>query len=157
MQTLRLSKNFTLKELTVSATGARKGISNEPNSVIVKHLQRLVDELLQPVRDLLRQPIVVYSGYRSVAVNNAVGGSKTSAHMQGFAVDFACPGYGSPREVAAFLAKELKALNIKFDQIILEFDQWVHIGLCTQTGEQRGEVLTAKKVKGQTIYKKGIV
>lgn len=154
---MNLSKNFTLAELTVSMTGARLGLSNVPDSLAIKHLQRLTDELLQPIRDLINLPIVVHSGYRCLAVNNAVGGSKTSAHMQGYAADITVPAFGNARELANYLVKTLPAHGIKFDQIILEFDSWVHVGLCTQIGSQRGEVLTAKKVSGKTQYFKGIV
>lgn len=154
---MRLSKNFSLDELLVSQTAARHGVVNKPDTYAIQNLQRLVDKLLQPMRDLIAVPVLVSSGYRSLAVNNLVGGSKTSAHMHGFAADFIAPSFGTPREIATFLAKELPARGIRFDQIILEFDQWVHIGLCTQIGSQRGEVLTAKKVNGETQYFKGIV
>lgn len=154
---MNLSKNFTLAELTVSMTGARQGLSNVPDTVAIKHLQRLTTELLQPIRDLINLPIVVHSGYRSLAVNNAVGGSRTSAHMQGYAADITVPALGSARELANYLVKTLPAHGIKFDQIILEFGEWVHVGLCNQLGAQRGQILTAKKVAGKTEYFKGIV
>ena len=154
---MKLSKNFTLAELTLSATGERLGLANIPDAIITKHLQRLTDELLQPMGELLAVPVLVMSGYRCLAVNKAVGGSKTSAHMHGYAADFTAPKLGTPYEVALFLSKELPKRGIKFDQIICEFNSWVHIGLCTQTGVQRGELLTAKKVNGKTKYLKGIV
>ncbi len=78
-----------------------------------------------------------------------MGGSKTSAHRTGHAVDFICPSFGTPAQVAAFLAKNLK----DFDQIIEEFDQWVHIGFGPG---KRKQLLTARKVGGRTKYSPGI-
>lgn len=77
--------------------------------------------------------------------------------MQGYAADLIAPKFGTPYELALFLSKELPRRGIKFDQIISEFGDWVHVGLCTQAGEQRGELLTAKKVNDKTVYKKGIL
>ena len=105
---------------------------------------------MEHVRTLLGdRPISVLSGYRSPEVNKAVGGSPTSAHRTGHAVDFICPSFGTPAQVAAFLAKNLK----DFDQIIEEFDQWVHIGFGPG---KRKQLLTARKVGGRTKYLPGI-
>lgn len=145
----RLSDHFTLAELTVSAAAARKGLDNTPPPEIVDQLILTADRM-EKVRALLGgHPIRVTSGYRSPAVNKAVGGSATSAHRTGHAVDFTCPGFGTPAQVAAHLAKHLKG----FDQIIEEFGQWVHVGFGPG---QRGELLTARKVGGRTKYTQGI-
>lgn len=145
----RLSDHFTLAELTVSAAAARKGLDNTPPPEIVDQLILTADRM-EKVRELLGgHPIRVTSGYRSPAVNRAVGGSATSAHRTGHAVDFTCPGFGTPAQVAAHLAKHLTG----FDQIIEEFGQWVHVGFGPG---QRGEKLTARKVGGKTKYTPGI-
>lgn len=160
----RLSKNFTLAELLHSQTAARLGVDNSPTTSQRENLQQLVTELLQPVRDLLACPLLVSSGYRSLALNQAVKGSTTSAHSLGFAADFTAPSYGNPYQVAHFLAHQLPKHGIKFDQLILEFydhktgQGWVHIALFNRRQEQRGELLTAKRLKsGKTEYLKGIV
>lgn len=144
-----LTEHFTLAELTISATATRKGIRNTPTAaalvVLIKTAQRM-----EEVRRLLgNHPISITSGYRSLAVNTLVGGSKTSAHMTGHAVDFTCPGFGTPAKVAAHLERHLRG----FDQIIEEFGQWVHIGFGPG---QRGQLLTARKVRGRTVMTAGI-
>lgn len=141
----RLSPHFTLAELTVSATAARKGLSNVPPPAVLDQLT-VTARRMEVVRKLLGdRPITVLSGYRSPAVNRAVGGSLNSAHMTGHAVDFICPGYGSAAQIARFLAKELK----NFDQVIDEFDQWVHIGWGPGAREQ---YLQARRKAGRTAY-----
>ncbi|WP_298161150.1 D-Ala-D-Ala carboxypeptidase family metallohydrolase [Brevundimonas sp.] len=148
--TRRLSDHFTLAEMTASNTAARKGLSNVPPPEIVDQLI-LTANRMEKVRDLLGgKPIRVLSGYRSDAVNRAVGGSRTSAHRTGHAVDFVCPEFGTVAEVAAHLAQHLTG----YDQIIEEFGQWIHVGFGPGT---RGQKLTARKVGGRTRYTKGIV
>ncbi len=141
----RLSQNFSLAEMTHSATAARRGLSNAPTDYALGAL-RITAERMETVRTLLGdKPISVLSGYRSPEVNKAVRGSKNSAHMSGLAVDFICPGFGSPREIVEHLAAHMG----EFDQIIEEFGEWVHIGF--GPGKRR-QVLTARKVDGKTTY-----
>ncbi|MFC5346254.1 D-Ala-D-Ala carboxypeptidase family metallohydrolase [Brevundimonas staleyi] len=145
----RLSDHFTLAEMTVSAAAARKGLDNTPPPQIVDQLILTADRM-EKVRELLGgHPIRITSGYRSPAVNKAVGGSATSAHRTGHAVDFTCPGFGTPAQVAAHLAKHL----IGYDQLIEEFGEWVHVGFGPG---QRMQKLTARKVAGKTKYTQGI-
>lgn len=147
--TRRLSAHFTLAEMTASNTAARKGIPNVAPPAIEDVLTLTADRM-EKVRALLGdKPIRVLSGYRSPAVNKAVGGSRTSAHMTGHAVDFVCPDFGTPAQVAAHLAKHLTA----YDQIIEEFGEWVHIGFGPG---RRMQKLTARKVGGRTKYTAGI-
>ncbi len=146
---MRLSDHFSLAELTVSATAARRGISNVPPPLVIDTLILTADRM-EKVRALLDdKPIIVLSGYRSPAVNAAVDGSKSSAHMTGHAVDFICPRFGTPAQVAAHLAKHLTG----FDQLIEEFGEWVHVGFGPG---KRGQKLTARKVNGRTVYSSGI-
>lgn len=147
--TTKLSAHFALEELTVSAAGARLGLKNIPAGANLAALTATAARM-ETVRTLLgNRPIIVLSGFRSAAVNKAVGGSKTSAHMTGHAVDFICPGFGTPAQVASHLAKNLTG----FDQIIEEFGQWVHVGFGPG---RRAQLLTARKVSGKTIYSPGI-
>lgn len=147
----RLSPHFTLAELTVSAAAARLSLDNSPTPAVLAVLRQTAQDM-ERVRSLLgNRPILVTSGYRSDAVNRAVGGSATSAHRTGHAVDFTCPSFGSAQKVAHFLAQNLP--RDSYDQIIDEFGSWVHIGFGPG---KRGQTLTARKVAGRTVYTPGI-
>ena len=156
-----ITPNFYLSELTRSNTAARFGIRNTPSETHLKNLTDSAKNLWQPVRDMLGVPVLVSSGYRSPALNAKIGGARNSAHSHGFAIDFSAPAFGDSRKIAEFLVKELRARGIKFDQLILEFPgtpgSWIHLGYKRPgTGEQRNQVLTAKKVKGKTVYLSGL-
>lgn len=137
---MKLSRYFTLEEFTDSQEAARRGISNAPDAAIAANLERLA-LAMDRVRELLGHPVFVSSGYRSPPLNKAIGGSKTSSHMQGLACDFACPGFGNPLEVAQAIAKS----GIEFDQLIHEYGRWVHFGLAQNNAPVRGELLTATR------------
>jgi zinc D-Ala-D-Ala carboxypeptidase len=135
-----LTEHFTLEEFTDSQTAARKGIPNVPpvGSPERANLMRTA-ETMELVRMMLGdKPVLVSSGYRSPAVNAAVGGSKSSAHMSGLAVDFSCPGFGTPKAICKKLEPRMRELGI--DQLIHEFDSWVHLGLTG--GAPRHQALT---------------
>lgn len=134
----QLSRYFTLAEMTASQAAARRGLSNQPHPKALENLKRLT-ALLDQIREELGHPIIVSSGYRSPEVNVAVGGSKTSAHCQGLAVDFTCPGVGSPLEVA----RRIAAMGLEVDQVIHEYGAWVHLGLAD--GRARKQLLTIDK------------
>jgi zinc D-Ala-D-Ala carboxypeptidase len=136
----QLTEHFALSEFTDSQTAARKGVANVPpaNSRERKNLIRTA-EVMEKVRTLLGdKPILISSGYRSPQVNAAVGGSKSSAHMSGLAVDFSCPGFGAPRAICKALEPHMRELGI--DQLIHEYDTWVHLGL--RDGDPRHQALT---------------
>jgi hypothetical protein len=125
----QLTQNFSLEEMTDSQTAARNGIKNVPSasSHERKNLQRTA-ETMEVVRMILGdKPILISSGYRSPQVNAAVGGSKNSAHMSGLAVDFSCPGFGTPLAICKKLEPHLHDLGV--DQLIHEYDTWCHLGL----------------------------
>jgi len=147
---MRLSKNFVLSELTRSNTARRLGISNEPNKNHLSNMQMVVTNLLQPMRDALG-PIRVTSGYRSKALNRAIGGSSKSQHCKGQACDlqFWKDGQMCNKEIYDWVLKS----GIEFDQMINEFDYaWIHISL--KEKDNRKEVLEAYKDKdGDTSYK----
>ena len=133
----QLSHYFTLSEMTISETAARRGIGNKPYPKALESLKRLC-AFLDQIREHLGHPIIVTSGYRSPEVNVAVGGSKTSAHCKGMAVDFTCPAFGSPLEVA----RAISAMGIEYDQLIHEYGTWVHLGLADKP---RRQMLTITK------------
>ncbi len=119
-EVLMLSEHFSLPELTFTQ---QRGLDNTPTPEVVTALRETA-AILEQVRAFLGgKPITVTSGYRSLAVNSAVGGVSNSAHVLGRAADFICPSFGTPLEVCRAIAGS----NIAFDQLIHEFGAWVHI------------------------------
>lgn len=149
---MSLSPNFTLNELQVSQTAARRGLSNVAPPWAVPELQRLAQTVLQPLRDHLGRPVVVSSGWRSPAVNAAVGGAVNSDHMQGRAADITVPGM-TPLEVA----QAIRGLNLPFSQLIHEFRAWVHVSIPPVGQAPKRELLTAIRGPGGTVYERGLV
>ncbi len=119
---MKLSKYFTLEELTFSQTASRHNISNIPTGDTLKTLTRTAEKL-DLVREYFGCPITVNSGFRCLNLNRKIGSKDTSQHVLGQAVDFIIPRAGTPKS----LVKAIKDSNIEFDQIIQEFDSWVHI------------------------------
>lgn len=118
----QLTEHFTLAELTATSHGA-----NPTTPEVEANLRRLA-EVMERVRVLLdNHPITITSGYRSPPVNAAVGGASNSAHLTGLACDFVCPGFGTPLDICRRLEPHMKDLGI--DQLIWEFERWVHLGL----------------------------
>ena len=149
---MQLSNNFSLAELTHSDVAVRKSLDNEPSQAVVDNLAALCEQLLQPLRDLLGEPVIVTSGYRSQAVNDAVGGSIESYHMDGLAADIVVPGIP-----AAQVAEIASNGCIGYDKIILEFNRWVHIQLPRREQLARHQTWTARKVEGRTAYSPGLI
>ncbi|MDP1738926.1 MAG: D-Ala-D-Ala carboxypeptidase family metallohydrolase [Caulobacter sp.] len=129
-----LSAHFTLEEMTHSNTAARRGLDNTPTGEALANL-RVTASRMEAVREVLGgRVITVNSGYRAPAVNAAVGGSATSGHMDGWAVDFNCWSFGDPLAVC----RAIVAGGIKFDQLLQE-GTWVHISFDPR---MRGQVKT---------------
>lgn len=145
---MRLSKNFSLEEFAYSQTAARMGRPVVIPDAIVPAIRSLVVEVLQPLRSDVRRSIWVMSGYRPAWLNKAVGGSSRSQHMTGEAADIQVSGL-SPIQVC----RRIIALELPFDQLILEFNQWTHV---SHSPRNRRQVLTAKKVAGKTVYLNGL-
>ena len=147
---MRLSKNFTLKEVTRSNTARRLGIDNTPKNHHLKSMQRLITNLIQPMRDALG-PIRITSGYRSPELNRAIGGSKKSQHSKAEAVDIQFWSEGQMKNQLIY--DWVLNSGIEFDQMINEFDYaWIHISL--KEKNNRKEVLEAyKDEEGDTAYK----
>ena len=120
---IQLSEHFSLDELIYSDVAARHVIDNKPNGDAVVNLTRL-DKLLEQVRSLFNKPIRINSAYRSPEVNNLVGSKPSSQHCFGCAADIRIDGY-SPDEIVKVIQKS----DIKYDQLIREFDSWVHISI----------------------------
>jgi hypothetical protein len=143
-----LSPHFTLEELTSSQAAVRLSLSNAPTMEALQNLPKLA-LLLEAVRTHLAVPVIVSSGFRSKAVNDAVGGAPSSQHLTGQAADFIAPGFGSPVTVCSHLMDQP---SVDYDQLICE-GTWVHISWAPKP---RRQVLTARFVGGRAHYTPGL-
>ena len=145
----RLSKNFTLRELTKSDTAARLGIDNTPTEEHLDNLKTLVTRVLQPTREAIG-PIKVTSGYRGPKLNTKIGGSRTSDHMHGRAADIET--FPDSESKMRALGKFIQD-NLEFKQLIWEFGgAWIHVSY--QEGRNRKQVIEAyRDENGKTKYR----
>jgi len=151
---MKISKHISLKEATHSATAKRNGIDNSPTEAHLCNMQDVAHKLFEPVREHFNVPIAITSFYRSNALNEAIGGSKTSQHSTGEAIDIDADVYGRVTNGQLF---DYIRSNISFDQLIYEFGDdsnpdWVHFSYNT-TGKNRNQVLRAYRMGGKTVYK----
>ena len=137
-----------MEEFTVSQTAERFGIDMRPSEIIVDNIRNLVKACLQPLRDEAG-PIYVSSGFRPLELNTRIGGSKTSAHVKGNAVDFSVTNM-TPYDVCELII----AMELPFDQVIHEFGRWTHMGVADVL---RGQKLTAYRKDGKVRYTHGII
>lgn len=135
---MQFTKNFTLKELTVTT----KPVPNVPSPAEVERLRLLAVHILQPLRDAVGRPVIVTSAFRSPRVNSLVGGSRTSQHLRGEAADIKIEGM-SPLAVAKLIAE----LGLPFDQLIRE-PTWVHVSYGPR---HRREKLTIRAIGTRAI------
>ena len=143
---MKLTKNFSLQELTASGTAARLGIDNTPNDTQLQNLRRLA-ELLQQVRDHFNAPVFINSGFRCKALNDAVGSKDTSQHLLGCAADIRISNISPHQGVQA-----IQKSGILFDQIICEYDSWIHISVSNHPSDPpRQNALTIDK-KGVRVF-----
>lgn len=129
-------KYFTIEELTNSATARARKIDNTPTSEIIRNLEALTDKILDPLREEYGKPIGVNSGYRSQALNKAVGGATTSDHLTGRAADI----HGTPntKEENKKLFELIKKLDLPYRQLINENGfSWVHVSYNPGVKEHR--------------------
>ena len=149
---MQLSKHLALAEVMRSETAKRKGISNMPTPEHIENFKKLAENVFEPIREHFGVPIHLSSGYRSAALNKAVGGASSSQHCKGEAVDIDMDGTTvSNKEIFDFV----KA-NVNFDQLIWEFGtdakpDWVHVSY-NSDGAQRKQILKAVKSGGTTKY-----
>lgn len=140
---------FNRETLCHSDTAQKACLPNECPEEFLDNLSRL-SHLLAAIKTLLNnKPIKINSGFRCVELNRLVGGVENSQHCLGLAADIVCPSFGSARELAQKIAKS----TLEFDQLILEFDRWVHISIHPRDELPRKEILTLSKEWG---YQEGI-
>lgn len=146
---MNLTENFSLRELTYSQTAIKNGIPNIPKDPqVVENLKTLCEKVLEPLRDGMKCPIKISSGYRSPELNKLIGGVKASQHNVGEAVDIDLDAKNA--ELFSYIVN-----NLDFDQIIWEFGDdtnpdWVHVSY-KSTGNRK-QLLKAVKANGSTQY-----
>jgi zinc D-Ala-D-Ala carboxypeptidase len=150
---MKLTQNFSLKEMTFSDTAIRKGLDNTPNMEQVVNLTVLCCNILQPIREHFGKVVRINSGYRSVAVCEAVGSSGKSQHSKGQAADFEIDGF-SNWDLAAFIYE-----NMDYDQLILEFHDptsdpnsgWVHCSFNKNEPNRKQALIINQSTKGKYL------
>ena len=149
---MKLSKHLSLAEVTRSESAKRNGISNEPTVEHLENFKKLAEKVFEPIREHFKVPIHISSGYRSLALNKKIGGSLTSQHCSGEAIDIDMDGTAITNAQVFNYIKD----NLDFDQLIWEFGtasnpDWVHVSY-ESTGKQRKQILKAIKTGGKTSY-----
>lgn len=148
-----ISKHISYKEATKSLTAIRLGLENKPNEYELSNMIGVAENIFEPLREWVNDPIKVNSFFRSVELNKAIGGSSRSQHCQGRAIDID-DTYGHKTNAEMFnWIKE----NLNFDQMIWEFGDdenpdWVHISWVSKD-QNRNRCLRAERIDGKTTYR----
>jgi len=148
----RISKHISYKEATFSQTATRKDIDNTPNEEVLCRMQAVAENIFEPLRAYVGGPIKINSFYRSINLNVAIGGVKSSQHTRGEAIDIDDTfGHMSNKDMFEFIKDELD-----FDQLIWEFGDdnnpaWLHVSYVSNENNRR-RILKASKQQGKTVY-----
>jgi len=147
----KISKHISLREATFSITAIRKGYSNIPNKEQLENMKYVAENIFEPVREHFNSPIRVSSMFRSYKVNRAIGGSKSSQHMKGEAMDI---NNRDKKPSNSEIFNYIKD-NLVFDQLIWEFGDkdnpaWVHVSL--KECKNRNQILKAYSKNRRTYY-----
>jgi hypothetical protein len=151
---MKLSAHLDLSEVIRSESAKRNGISNMPIPLHIENFKLLAEKVFEPIRTHFGVPIHISSGYRSVELNKCIGGSLTSEHCSGEAIDIDMDG--TPNGVTNKMVFDYIKDNLDFNQLIYEFGDsknpdWVHVSY-KSTGKQKKQVLKAVRVNGKTTY-----
>ena len=143
---MKLSDHVSRAEFEYSPTAVKHGISNEMSLEQIERAKLVCVNCFEPIRAYLKNPIKVNSGFRSLLLNKKIGGSKTSQHCKGEALDLDL----HDRNLFNWIID-----NVDFDQLIYEFGtvthaDWFHISY--SKGKNRKQVLRAVKKAGKTVY-----
>ena len=144
---MQLSPHFTLAELSHSNTATRLDIDNTPLAEEIANLEILAEGLEQVRTKLESRPILISSGFRCLELNRALKSKDTSYHTVGLAADFICPSFGNVHEVMRTLADS----SIQFQQLILEYGQWIHTAFPKQGEKPRRQMMRIGK-SGVLLY-----
>ena len=150
---MKISDHITYAEAIHSNTAKRRGIDNTPNPTQVENMKLTAEKIFEPLRKFVGGPIKVNSFFRSPELNTKIGGSKTSQHCKGQAIDIEDVfGYKTNAEMYNWIKE-----NLDFDQMIWEFGtdmnpNWVHISYVSEE-DNRNRCLKAYKDDRKTKYK----
>ena len=142
----RISKHISYKEAVGSNYAKQKGISNKPNEEQVENMKLLAQEVFEPLREWVDAPIKVNSMFRSLELNTALKGSKTSSHMKGEAMDITSMACGKENCKSNLEMFHWIKDNLEFDHLIWEFGKepkWLHVSY--NKDKNRKQVLVTKK------------
>tara|TARA_A100001391_G_scaffold84502_1_gene55347 strand:+ start:160 stop:621 length:462 start_codon:yes stop_codon:yes gene_type:complete len=151
---MKISDNITYAEAIHSQTAKRKGIDNTPNPNQIEAMKLLAEKVFEPLREWVGGPIKVNSFFRSPELNTAIGGSKTSQHCKGQAIDIDdVYGYKTNSEMYHWIKE-----NLSFDQMIWEFGtdtqpNWVHVSYVSEENNRNRCLKAYKDDMGRTKYK----
>lgn len=145
---MQLTDHFTLDELVRSDTAVRLDIDNIPNKEELDNLKTLAEGLEHVRTKLDGNAIRVTSGFRCISLNRAIRSKDTSHHTRGLAADFSCPGFGSIDDVMHCISNS----SIEFEQLIKEFNSWIHISFPPKGTKAKRQVLEIDR-NGTRIYK----
>ena len=145
---MRLTPHFTLEELTFSETATRLGIDNTPDKQARQNLEILALGL-ENVRQLLDCPVIISSAYRCLELNNILKSKPTSYHVKGLAADFRSDRYGNPNSIVFAIINS----DIPYDQVINEYNSWVHISFAESGQTPRKQALIIDH-NGTSLYTK---
>ena len=150
---MKISQHITYAEAIHSSTAKRKAIDNTPNPTQVEAMKVTALKVFEPLREFVKGPIKISSMFRSIALNEALGGSKSSQHMKGQAMDLDdVYGYKTNAEMYHWIKE-----NLNFDQLIWEFGtdtnpNWIHVSYVNDK-DNRNRCLKAYRENGKTKYK----
>ena len=150
---MKISTHLNLAEVTRSDAAKRHGIDNTPTAEHLENFKLLAEKVFEPIRLHFKEPIFISSGYRSKALNDFIGGSASSQHCKGQAIDIDMDG--SKGGVTNKMVFDFIVSRLEFDQIIWEFGtdanpDWVHVSY-VKTGNRK-QKLKAVRVGGKTVY-----
>jgi zinc D-Ala-D-Ala carboxypeptidase len=149
----RISEHVSLKEGIKSHTATRLNIDNAPSDLDLINMKTIAEKVFEPLREFVGGPIAINSFYRSPKLNSAIGGSTSSQHCSGRALDIDDKyGYKTNAEMFKYIQ-----CNLDYDQMIWEFGDvnnpdWVHVSYVSKDANRR-RCLMAYKEKGKTHYK----
>ena len=150
---MKISKHISYKEAVKSNTALRLNLDNTPDDYQMSNMVNIAINVFEPLREWVGGPIKINSMYRSQELNQAIGGSKSSQHCEGRAIDLDDTfGHKTNAEMFNYIKD-----NLNFDQMIWEFGNkknpaWVHVSYVSED-QNRNRILIAEKINGKTNYR----